>query len=97
MKTKRHEFDWVKARADCDEYKLFSDLREAVRDDCQSAKDRTEKRNVLTGIVFEHNPGKTVFSVSRRKDSRIFKLEESCITVIDRKGDEVAQGKSNSD
>ena len=86
MGLEDNDFDWVKARSDCDAAKLFSDLREAVRSNCQSAKERADKRTVLEGIVFEHEPSSTKFSVARRKDSRIFLLSGDCIRVINRAG-----------
>ena len=89
------QFDWVKARADCDAYNQFVDLRELAHSACTSAKERVEKRSALFGIVFENDETQpNVFSVVRQKDSRIFRLEGDSITVTSRKAENLLEAKT---
>ena len=74
-------FDWVKARAECDDILLFTKLREAVRSNCESARQLSEKKNVLAGIVFDGDTNPNNFSVMRRHNYRLFSLEKDRIVV----------------
>ena len=88
-------FDWVKARADCDPYNQFVDLRELAHSACTSAEERVERRSVLFGIVFESDGTQpNVFSVVRQKDSRIFRLEGDLITVTSREAGNLLEAKT---
>ena len=79
-------FNWVEARADCDAERLFHELREIVRSDCESARKFSKKRSELMGIVLETSSDFS-FAVSRGvPESRCFQLEGGHIIVTDLKG-----------
>ena len=81
MTIKDQRFDWVKARAECDDYNLFAQLREAVRSNCESARQFSRKKTVLEGLVFDGDTNTNNFSVMRRHGSRLFNLEKDRIVV----------------
>lgn len=83
MSTNR--FDWVKARVECNAYKLFMGLRETVHSDCDRARELSDKNKALEGILFE-NDHPNVFYVTRENSARIFRLSQDKITVSDKDG-----------
>ena len=86
MSSKDQDFNWVKARVECNAYNLFAELREIVHSSCDEATTHVEKKPVLHGIVFQ-NDDPNVFIAMRKGDSRIFRISQDVITVTDRKGE----------